>query len=292
MALSYIKLISAGIIFGSIGLFVKEIPMTSAEMVFMRTLLGGVFLTLLAIIIKEKFKKDKFKENLIKMVLSGSFLGLSWLFLFQAYKNTTVSIATLTYYLGPAIVLLVSPFVVNEKLTKRKVFGITLALLGMFLVNGRGSTVGPNAEIGVIYALLSAILYAMVTITNKKIRGVSSLILTIIQLFSACITIGIYLILTKSGMINIPSGKPLIYLLIIGMVHAGIALYFFFSAIQELPAQTVAMFSYLDPLSALIFSAIILDERLMPIQILGALLILGGAAYGELGGRKNVNIKI
>lgn len=291
MALAYIKLITSVLIFGSIGLFVKEIPMTSAEMVFMRTLLGGTFLTIIAIVTREKLGKEKFKENIPVMVLSGFFLGSSWLFLFEAYKNTTVSVATLTYYLAPVIVLIISPFLIDEKLTKRKIIGVVLALLGMALVNITGTLGGPNPKIGVICGLISALGYALVTVTNKKIVGVSSLVLTIVQLFSACLTIGLYLIITRSGPITIPTGKGFVYLLIIGVVHAGIALYFFFSALQELPAQTVAIFSYLDPLSALIFSAIFLGERLGPVQILGAVLILGGAAYGEISGRKKINNK-
>ncbi len=120
LTLAYIKLIISVLIFESVRLFVKEIPMTSVEMVFMRTLLGGTFLTIIAIITREKLDKEKFKKNIKVMIWSGLFLGSSWLFLFEAYKNTTVSVATLKYYISPVIVLLISPFVLNEKLSKKK----------------------------------------------------------------------------------------------------------------------------------------------------------------------------
>ncbi len=283
---SYFKLIIAMLIFGSIGIFVKEIPLASNEIVFARTIIGGIFLIFVAIMQRKGINKSALKKSLPLLAISGLALGLNWLFLFESYKYTTVSIATLSYYCAPIIVMLISPIILKEKLTITKIIGIVFAMIGMILISGT-SFGGENPFKGLIYGLLAAVFYSSLMILNKLIKGLSSLELTIIQLFFAGIVMFIYVLFTHKGDIIIPSGKPLIILLLICIVHTGIACYLYFSSMQELPGQTVAMFSYIDPVSALILSGIFLGERLSSIQWLGAIFILGGAAFGELYRKKS-----
>lgn len=214
------------------------------------------------------------------------------MFYFESYKNTTVSVTTITYYTAPILVLLISTFVLDEKLTNKKITGILLAMLGMILVNGTGTLGGSNPRMGVIYGFLAALTYALSTVLNKKIKGISNLILTTIQTYAAALIIGVFFLLVKTGPINIPSGRPFVYLIIISLFHSGITLYHWLSAIQELPTQTVALLSYLDPLSAIVFSTVLFGERLVSIQILGLLLILGDSAYGEMRQIKTNRIEI
>ena len=65
-------------------------------------------------------------------------------------------------------------------------------------------------------------------------------------------------------------------------MNTGLAYYMYFSALQKLPAQTSSLISYIEPLTALMVSAVFLGERLGAVQLLGAALILGGACLGEL----------
>ena len=131
----YLQLILAMIIYGSVGIFVTNIPMSSVNIVLSRTIIGGLFILIILLIKKEKIDKDLLKRNMIILILSGAFMGLNWIFLFEAYKYSTVSMATLTYYLAPVLLMLISPIFLKEKLSKNKMLGIGLAMIGRLLVN-------------------------------------------------------------------------------------------------------------------------------------------------------------
>lgn len=283
---AYIELVVAMIIYGSIGIFVSKIPMTSVNIVLSRTLIGGLFILLIMIIKKEKINKDILKENLPLLIVSGMSMGLSWLFLFEAYEYSTVSMATLTYYLAPVMILILSPILLKERLTVNKIIGIVAAMVGMVLVNG--TVIGGNdPSKGLMFGLLSALFYTILMLLNKRLKaGLSGLMITFIQLISAFTIIFLFIIFIGREAFILPRGVGLINLLILCIVHTGLACLLYFSAVQKLPGQSIALCSYIDPLSALLFSAIFLDERLTMIQILGAIFILGGAAYGEFADRR------
>ena len=79
-----------------------------------------------------------------------------------------------------------------------------------------------------------------------------------------------------------PLRSDLPYIALIGLSNTGLAYLLYFSGLQRLPAQSVALISYIDPVSTLLYSALLLHERLTPLQLLGAVLIIGGAMFGEL----------
>lgn len=280
MLKSYLKLIGAMLIFGSIGVFVNHISLPSGEIVLARTTLGSAFIFLLWLLRRTKNDRGALIRNLPLLMVSGAVLGFGWMFLFEAYHCTSISIATLTYYCAPILVLLTSPLLLKERLTYYKVIGIIGAMIGLFLINGTGTT-GADPLRGLVCGLLSAFLYAALMVLNKFIKGISGLEITLVQLISATMVLLPYVLVTHEGAWVLPIGKELAALLILCVVHTGFGCYLYFSAIQELPGQTIALCSYIDPLSALLFSAVFLNERLTILQLFGALLILGGAAFGE-----------
>lgn len=276
-----LKLIMAMLIFGSIGIFVKAINLPSVEIVLLRTIIGSIFLAIIFLFTGQTMNIKAIIGNLPILIIVGIFLGGNWVFLFKAYNHTTVSIATLLYYSAPIMVFLLSPIIFKEKLTSHKIIGAIITIIGMVVINGINSD-GQGLSLGIIYGLLSALFYGLVMITNKFIKNLSGLESSFIQLLIAAIIMIIYTLSTSESALQIPSGYDLIWVVILGVVHTGIACYLYFSSMQELPSQTIAIMSYIDPASALIFSAIFLGERLSMIQILGALMILGGTAYNQL----------
>lgn len=274
------------LIFGSIGIFVQAVPLESAEIVAARTILGSIFLCGMLLIGRKRVDWESLKKNLLMLILTGIVMGLNWLFLFAAYRYTTVSIATLVYYCAPVFVLFLSPILLKEKLTWSKVFGIGIALCGMVLVNGTQSG-GTDPGKGLVFGLLAASFYAGLMLLNKKIAGVPPVEKTLVQLLSAAVIMSIYAGITHEGAVTILEGRALIALLLIGFLHTGIAYLLYISSMQELPGQTVALCSYIDPASALIFSAILLGERLTALQLLGAVFILAGSAFGEIYKKKS-----
>ena len=276
---AYIKYVTAMLIFGSVGIFVKNISLSSVDTVVCRTIIATLYLLFVMVLYRKNFDFGKIKQNSIPLLLSGGALGFNWLFLFIAYKNTSVSMATILYYLAPVMVMMFSPIVLKEKLSLYKLFGIALSLLGIILVNSSG-----NAEqggiFGMVAGLTAAFFYALLILFNKFIKDMSSLETTVIQLIIATIILLPYAIYSHSGPFTIAKGD-ILPVIILGVVHTGTACLLYFSAMKDISGQSIALVSYIDPLSALCFSMIFLQEKLTMLQFAGAGLILFGALAGE-----------
>lgn len=277
---SYAKYILALLLFGSNGIVASYILLNSYEIVYLRTFIGGIFLVLIFVLTKQKARFWKNKKHFLYLVISGVSLGASWLFLFEAYNRIGVSIATLAYYCGPIIVMMLSPLLFKEKMTSSKVIGFFSVILGLFCVNSHAFLEG-EISWGLIFGILSAIMYAAIIIFNKKAVSVSGLENATCQLVIGFITVAVFMGVKQGFFVHVEEGNWL-PVLVLGIVNTGIGCYLYFSSIGHLPVQSVSILGYLDPLSALIFSALFLDETLSFVQMIGAAFILGGAAYGEL----------
>jgi len=275
-----VKYILSLLIFGSNGIVASYILLSSAEIVFSRTVIGSLFLVLIFILGRKRPQFELMKKQWFYLLGSGISMGLSWIFLFEAYRLTGVSTATLAYYCGPVIVMAAAPFIFHEKMTTSKIIGIISVALGMVLVNG-ADFLTDGMSWGLMYGIMSALLYAAMIISNKKVEKLTGLEITLAQLVTACAVVAPYALLMHIGTISI-SVTSIIPILFLGVVNTGIGCYLYFSSIHEIPAQSVAICSYIDPLSALLYSSLILKEHLGIVQIFGAILILGGAAFSEL----------
>ena len=276
----YLKYLTALLLFGSNGIVASYILLSSYEIVFTRTLIGSLFLVLVFLITRQKMRFWKNPAHFRNLVISGVAMGASWMFLYEAYAQIGVSIATLAYYCGPVIVMMLAPLLFKERMTWARVVGFLTVLLGMFLVNAQALSEGRNAW-GLTYGILAAVMYAFMVIFNKKASRISGLENPMWQLITSFITVAVFVGLKQGFAIQIPPGS-LVPILFLGVVNTGLGCYFYFSSIGAMPVQTVAISGYLEPLSALVFSAIFLGEALSPMQLAGAALILGGAALGEL----------
>ena len=275
--------ISSMLIFGTIGIFRRYIPLPSAFLAFSRGILGGLFLMAFL-----KLKRRKPEERLpvrtaLWLAVSGAVMGVNWILLFEAYNYTTVAVATLCYYMQPTIVVLLSPVLFKERLTLRKGACAAVAVIGMVLVSGVIGG-GPQAgdPRGVLFGLGAAVCYAVVVIMNKKITGVEAFQRTKIQLLSAGIVMIPYLLLTGGFDAGGVSAMTVILLLTVGIVHTGIAYVLYFGSFDGLKAQSAAILSYIDPVAALFFSALFLREPLSVPGIAGAAMIIGSAVISEI----------
>lgn len=267
------------LIFGSIGLLVRGIPLSSAQIALVRGIIGSSFLIITGIAMKRKPSLKVIKKNFTYLLISSAALGFNWILLFEAYRHTTITNATLSYYLAPVIVVFLSPFLLKERLTLKKVLCILAAMLGMFFVSWTGAEQGIMGGdlLGIGFGLGAALLYAMVIILNKLIKDMGGLETTIIQLTFATLILFPY-VLAKG---RVPWAsldvKSITLLALVGLLNTGIAYLLYFSSVQKLESQTVAILSYIDPISAVIMSAIFIGEGLNGFKLLGGILILGGA---------------
>lgn len=281
---SKIRLITAMLTFGSIGAFVKNIDQSSSEIAFLRGVIGSLFLIGISILIGQKPSFQQVKKNGLLLLLSGAAIGFNWILLFQAYKYTTISNATLSYYFAPVFVMLLAPLFLKEKLTPIKMSCIISAMIGLFLIvnAGGGNIEGSyNHAAGVSYGLSAAVFYASVILMNKFIKNLSGFETTVIQLLVAAVVLLPYVLIKDHLNLSIITLHSWIYILILGIIHTGIAYYLYFTSFKELKGQTIAVLSYIDPVSAVIIAAILLGENMNFIQVIGGILILGSTFLSE-----------
>lgn len=286
MKRSYFKYILALLLFGSNGIVASFISMNSYEIVLLRTLLGSLLLLVIFLLSKGKFTFYKSKKHFLYLAVSGVAMGTSWMLLYEAYARIGVSISSLLYYCGPVIVMVLSPLLFKEKLNVFKVSGFISVLCGVFLVNGNALSDGSN-NFGILCGVLSAVMYAFMVIFNKKATSITGLENSTLQLIISFLTVAVFVGIKQGVIMDIPT-ESILPLLILGFINTGIGCYFYFSSISNLPVQSVAICGYLEPLSAVLFSVLILRETMLPIQIIGTVLILGGAVFGECMKRQGV----
>ena len=170
------NLILSMCIFGTIGILRRYIPLSSSLVALVRGIIGSVFLMMVLLISKKSLDKQALRKNLPMLSLSGAAIGFNWILLFEAYNYTSVATATLCYYLAPILVILASPLVLKERLTKKSIFCTVTALVGMVLVSGITETgfSGLSELKGILLGIGAAVLYAGVILMNKKISGIPS----------------------------------------------------------------------------------------------------------------------
>lgn len=279
-----LSIVISMLIFGTIGIFVRHVPLPSSVIALVRGVVGTLFLLLFSRLRKTPLCRSAIRNNLGLLVLSGAFIGFNWILLFEAYRYTTVATATLCYYLAPVFVILASPILFKERLTLRKGICVGVALVGMVFVSGVLETgiSGSGEILGILFGVGAAVLYASVVLMNKKLKTVPGFERTIVQLAAAALALLPYVLVTEWGMQVDLSGPVLPLLLVLGIVHTGIAYVLYFGGIKELPAQTSALLSYIDPVSAIILSAVFLREGLTVSGLVGAVLVLGSTLLSEL----------
>lgn len=283
-----LKLTLSMFIFGTIGVFRRYIPLSSSMVAMARGLVGMLFLLAFLRIRKVKLNKAAIKKNFWMLALSGAVMGVNWIMLFEAYNYTSVATATLCYYLAPIIIIIVSPFLLKEKVTAKKIICVCVALLGMVFVSGVLNTgIASISELkGVLLGVGAAALYASVVLLNKKLTDVPAYDRTIVQLGAAGVALMPYVLLTENVAGLEFTGLSLVMLAIVCMVHTGISYALYFGSLMNLKAQTAAILSYIDPVVAIILSALLLKEKMDMFGMIGAVLVLGAAIISELPEKK------
>lgn len=283
-----VSLILAMVIFGTIGIFRKYIPLSSGLVACVRGILGVTFLLAFIKIKKIRMDREAIKEHLMILLISGGFIGLNWVLLFESYRYTSVAVATLCYYMAPIFVMIVSPFLLKEKLTVKKAVCVIVALIGMIFVSGvlDGGISDVSELKGILFGLGAAALYASVVMMNQKLRKVPTYDKTIMQLGAAAVVLIPYILLVEDLGAVMLTPLITIMLMIVGVVHTGIAYALYFGSMNDLKAQTVALFSYIDPIVAIILSALFLKEPMTLYSAIGAVLVLGATMISELPEKK------
>ncbi|MDY5934220.1 MAG: DMT family transporter [Oscillospiraceae bacterium] len=276
-----ILMAAAMLVFGTIGLFVKNIGFPSSFISFARALTGSIFIALFMLVSGHGLDKKSVLKNLKLLIPSGIAMAFNWICLFEAYRFTGVAVGTLCYYMAPVIVVVLSPVFLKEKLTTINITSVLAAVVGAVLISGVVSGSAKSAK-GILLGLAAAALYSTVVMINKFVKNLSPIETTFVQLSTAAVTMIPYILLTEDVTTFVFDRRSVIFTLIVGVFHTGIVYMIYFSSVQKIPAQTTAVFSYIDPVTAIILSAVVLGERLDAVQLIGTFLILAATLFNEL----------
>lgn len=278
---AYIKFILAAVIFGTNGIIASHIPLSSYEIVLTRTVLGGFFLLILATARREWGSlRRASRTSLVWLVLSGLFLSGNWLFLYEAYQHIGVSLATLMCYCGPILIMILSYFVFHEPFTVPKVSAMVIVTVGILCING-ADVQAHGLSWGLVCGFLSAVCFALLVIAMKKVSGIGGILSPACQLLVASLVVAAVTLSMPTAPVSLDM-THIACMVCLGIVNTGLGYYLYFSGVQHLSAQSVSICGYMEPLTALALSAILLGESLTLLQWLGAACILGGVALSEL----------
>jgi len=276
-------LVLAMAVFGTLGPFVRNIAVTSAELALYRAVLAAMLLGLYFVLSGQKLNLKRIGRELPLLLLSGGAMGFNWILLFEAYKYTTVSVATLSYYFAPVLVTLACPVLFREKMGKKQWICFLMSTLGIAMITGIGDLSSSNQHhIGIAFGLGAAVLYATVILLNKFIQGVAGIQRTFLQFLAAIAVLIPYVLCTGGSNLGQLDGVGWVNLLIVGLFHTGVTYCLYFSALKELPGQEAAILSYIDPLVAVLISVFVLGETMSIMQIIGGVLILGFTLWNEV----------
>ncbi len=271
-------------IFGTLAPFVRNISVSSGELALYRAVLAALFIGALLLITRQRIPLHAIKREIPLLLASGMAMGINWILLFEAYKYTTVSAATLSYYFAPVLVTLICPILFRERMTVKQIVCFVMSTVGVILIIDVGSLGrGGTHLIGILFGLLAACFYATVMLLNKFIKGVAGIHRTFLQFLSAILILVPYVALTGGVTLGSMNGTGWACLMVVGLIHTGITYCMYFSSLGELPGQKAAILSYIDPLVAILVSVLVLRETITPLQLLGGALILGFTLWNELG---------
>lgn len=281
-----LEIIGAMAAFGTLGAFVRHIPLASGELALYRACIAALAIFCWQVFRGQLIQLEEVKKELPLLFLSGAAIGINWILFFEAYRYTTVALATLSYYFAPVIVTAASPFLFKERLTPRQIFCFIMSTLGLVLVIGVSSGRGSHDLLGILFGLGAALFYASVVLLNKSIRRVSGMSRTLLQFLAAILVLTPYVWLTGGFHLDKLELSGAVNLLIVGVFHTGICYCLYFSSLRYLRGQEASILSYIDPMVAVAVSVVALNEPISLFQGVGGVMILGFTILNEVGDRE------
>ncbi|MST56612.1 DMT family transporter [Pyramidobacter sp. SM-530-WT-4B] len=272
----------AMLIFGSIGLFARRVPLSSAQISLWRAAVGGLCLLAAAVTVGNGLSWKRIRTNARYLLMAGVFIGMNLILFVEAFRWTSIATGTICYYLAPVFMLCLAPWLLREKLEKRTAVCVLVSLCGLACVAGGSGGAGRNDLLGVACGVGAAVFYACAVMANKFLSGVTPYESTAAELLLAAAFLAPYVLVKGGPPLASLDGMGWLCLAALCLIHTGLAYLMYFTALRRLPAQTTAALSYIDPLSAVLMSWLLLGESMTPLQLAGGALILGATFLNEM----------
>ena len=270
--------------FGTIAVFVRNIGLPSGEVALYRAVIAALALFLWQLCTRQTVRWQDVKKELPLLFVSGAAMSVNWILLFEAYKYTTVAMATLSYYFAPVIVTVASTVLFREGLTAKQISCFVMSTLGLVMVIGVSGGGGSHDLLGILLGLGAAVFYAAVVLINKGIRRVSGLNRTFMQFLAAILVMTPYISMTGGSHLAGLDMTGAVNLMGVGVFHTGSCYCMYFSSLRYLKGQEASILSYIDPVVAVILSVAVLHEPVSPLQAAGGFMILGFTVLNEWDG--------
>ncbi len=274
------KLALVMLIWGSLGVFTRFIPLSALNLAYLRA-----FIALPVLFAAMKMKKAAKAEwrLLIPYVISGVLLGFGWLTLFYGFKHTSISSAVIIYNMSPVYVMILAPLVLKERISKIHIAVILFSILGLFLIVGHNVSEG-YGYMGMALSAVSGMLYATIVLINRKVKArVDNQTATFVQILAAMVVLLPFVLMDGSIFTIVQMDTmAVICTILLGVLHTGVAYTLYFSVYTHMKSVEIVSYSFLEPLFGILFSVIFVGETLTFPQIVGGVLILGSTYIGEV----------
>ena len=274
-----VKLVAVMIIWGSLGVFTRSIPLSAWSLAFLRALIA---LPVLFAALKMKTTAKPKPSLLIPYLISGILLGFGWLTLFYGFKHTSLASAVIIYNMCPVYVMIAAPLLLKEAVSKIEIAVIFTAFIGLLLIVGHDLLAGVG-YMGMALSAVSGMLYATIVLLNRSIKvRLDNQTATFAQILAAMAVL-LPFVLMDGNVFTVTSmdTTAILFTILLGVLHTDVAYTLFFSLSAQMKSVEIVSYSYLEPLFGILFSVLVVGEVLTPQQILGGILILGSTFIGE-----------
>jgi drug/metabolite transporter (DMT)-like permease len=275
--MGYFKIITAILIWSSLGIFVRKIDLPNIGIIFYPAVIAGS-IQLLSLFstgqIKGAVKVNNNPQNIFFLILIPIFFIANTLLFFYAFRNTTIANAVLTHYTAPIFVALLAPVFLHEKILKKAWYAIILSSIGLWFILGMpisGGTLSfsDSERLGIIAGVLSGLAYALLIIMIRQIASKFS------TLFIICMQNCLVVLILLPFVYTIPlTVQSLPYMLTLGVVHSTFAPFLYVQGFHSVKANEAAILGYLEPVGAILLAMIFLHELPGFRALLGGALIL------------------
>ncbi|TMA28633.1 MAG: EamA/RhaT family transporter [Deltaproteobacteria bacterium] len=261
MRAAVLAVAAAALLWSSGGLFIKLAPMPAMAVACGRSLIAGVFYLAL---LRPNLRNARWST-------AAAYAGCIITFV-TATKLTTAANAIFLQYTAPAYVLLLSPFVLRERLRPIDLACVILSLLGLslFFVD----KVEPGQTLGNILGIVSGIFFALNIVLLRRDQGDALASMTLGNLVAAAVTLPFALGSLPALLTPLGAGV----LLYLGIVQLGLAYWLFARGVRLVPAAEASIISMLEPIFNPIWVLLFWGERPGPWAVAGGVVVIASVA--------------
>lgn len=265
-----LRLAAAGVLLGTIGLFIERSGADPLTAVWCRCVFGLLALSAWLFVFRRTGELRLAPAALAAAVAAGTLMVSSWGFFFAALSHTSIGVATVVVHVQPFWVMALGACLGGETVSRRQGLAAGAALLGLVLASGLevSAAEGGGTALGVALSLASSLCYAGVVLLARRAGGASPLVLAWWQ----C-AVGTLALAWWPWTQGWPAGAAWGWLAGLGVVHTGLAYVLWYAGVTRVGSGRLATLQFVYPATAVLVDALAYGRWLGPVQWAGVLLM-------------------